>query len=284
VSYDEAEHMWDTFCRNEGSSTASRREEPRDSEGRQKVILLVSLFALFMYAPAGLLPFVVAWLAATALQNHGHVVRISCAMLAYMLASSAVQWSQGYSYSAAPEIDLKDLHGLVGSNTGPSSLGLPRSGEELMMIDGRFARVADPLGAESGDVQHGWEQRLVDAMVKAINSGQCQVLLVFSREGCPWCDRQLPVLRNAIKQRAAYVSGSHQRASPTASGQSPASEVTELDNQAPRVPLRVFIMDADELPELTETFQVEGFPTTVAWVTPNAQPLLVPGFLDEKHG
>ena len=39
-------------------------------------------------------------------------------------------------------------------------------------------------------------------LTTAIRSGREQVVIVFSREGCPWCEKQLPVVHRAMQRRA----------------------------------------------------------------------------------
>jgi len=46
--------------------------------------------------------------------------------------------------------------------------------------------------------------------------------------------------------------------------------------------LRVFVLDADELPEIADLYSVQAFPTIVAWGLPGAAPLMAQGYLDDS--
>eukprot|EP00448_Togula_jolla_P029471 CAMPEP_0170622400 /NCGR_PEP_ID=MMETSP0224-20130122/29112_1 /TAXON_ID=285029 /ORGANISM="Togula jolla, Strain CCCM 725" /LENGTH=227 /DNA_ID=CAMNT_0010948719 /DNA_START=8 /DNA_END=688 /DNA_ORIENTATION=- len=77
------------------------------------------------------------------------------------------------------------------------------SGEELMLAEGKFMRLADPSKADGSPLESGWRTGLIKSLAKTIAGSQEQVILVFSRQGCPWCERQVPVLQRAIARRAA---------------------------------------------------------------------------------
>jgi len=142
-----------------------------------------------------------------------------------------------------------------------------KSGEERLMPNGKFVLVSDPRPG-SGPAQEGWQQALWQEMAEAISKGEEQVVMVFSRPGCPWCERLHPVLQNAIKRRADSLAA--------------ASNATE--DQAPllRAPLRVFIYDAMEFGPIMRRFGVEGFPTMFFFGPPGSRPVVVPGYLGDK--
>merc|ERR1712083_969833 len=92
-----------------------------------------------------------------------------------------------------------------------------------------------------------------------------QGVMVFSRQGCPWCDRLLPVLRNNILRRLDSSS-----APPMGAGHNLLS-----------TPLRVFVYDAEEFAPIMERFRIEGFPTILFFGQPGVRPRLIPGYRDE---
>lgn len=148
-----------------------------------------------------------------------------------------------------------------------SHLPMPHSGEELMTEPGSFVRVADPRLQPGEGVDHGWQQELWKSMTRAVTSGKEQVVMVISRQGCPWCDRLVPVLRNAIQQRAAFVESDEAREAAGLLG----------------APLRVFVYDAEEFGPLVEQFQIEGFPTMLFFGQRDVKAVMVPGYLDDEN-
>lgn len=147
----------------------------------------------------------------------------------------------------------------------PQEISL-RSGEERLMPNGKFKLVSDPRPG-SGPAQEGWQQALWSEMAEAITKGEEQVVMVFSRPGCPWCEKLHPVLQNAIKRRVDTL----------ASGPS--------DDDAPPLlhsPLRVFIYDASEFGPIMRRFGVEGFPTLFFFGPPGSRPTVVPGYLSDQ--
>merc|ERR1719356_382071 len=114
----------------------------------------------------------------------------------------------------------------------------------------------DPSVQPGAKPTQDWQKRLLGEMTAAIRQGQEQVLMVFSREGCPWCDRQLPVLERAIKGRGGGVLFA---------------------------PLRVFVFDAGEFPSMAQSFNVRAFPTTMAWGAPGVAPMVSQGYLDDAN-
>merc|ERR1712012_659598 len=78
-------------------------------------------------------------------------------------------------------------------NAAPSNL--PHSGEVVLTADGSACvRVADPRHPEGDAVEEGWQRLLWSSMAEAIKKGEEQVVMVFTRQHCPWCERLLPVL------------------------------------------------------------------------------------------
>jgi len=141
---------------------------------------------------------------------------------------------------------------------------MPHSGELRLSRQGVFATVPDPRDPENkaDGVQEGWERALWYSMTEAMQGGQEQVVMVFSREGCPWCDRLLPVLEKAIATRAAAAS--------------PGAGV--LAN----APLRVFIYDAAEFGPIVEKFQLQGFPSMLIFGNPGVKPHMVAGYVGDE--
>jgi hypothetical protein len=125
--------------------------------------------------------------------------------MALLLASFAAPWMM--RFRAGMGTRSAEIPG-GGSPVGREQpLGSPYSGE-LVFVDGGFVRLADPLIREqggdlaSGAIEEGWQKRLLASMTTAIKGGEEQVLMIFSRQGCPWCDRLVPVLQRAILSRA----------------------------------------------------------------------------------
>jgi hypothetical protein len=145
-----------------------------------------------------------------------------------------------------------------------SSAPMPHSGELRLGSQGAFVTVPDPRDPEgkSDGIQQGWQQALWTSMTQAIQAGEEQVVMVFSREGCPWCDRLLPVLEKAIATRAAIES-------PGAGGLASA-------------PLRVFIYDAGEFGPIVEKFQLQGFPSMLVFGGPGVKPRMAAGYLGDE--
>merc|ERR1719401_1011794 len=128
--------------------------------------------------------------------------------------------------------------GTAAGGAGP--VGPVRSGEEILTSDGRFVRLPDPTKAEGSPVDEDWQQALTGALATALAKGREQVVLVFTREGCPWCDQQMPILRKAIQRRAGRgdVGGDV--------GAAFTSPSTLAGGSLLFAPLRVFIIDAGE--------------------------------------
>jgi len=162
-----------------------------------------------------------------------------------------------------------------GAGMAPHPVGPVNSGEEVLLNDGSFRRLADPNKID-GPVEEGWQQALAKGMVNAIASGSEQVVIMFTRRGCPWCEKQLPVLQEAIRRRAG--TGSNVAG---AAGGGLAFVGGVGGGGLLQSPLRVFVLDAEEFPQLSQQFQIEAFPTSIIFGAPRVAPLLGKGFLDE---
>merc|ERR1712181_8098 len=123
----------------------------------------------------------------------------------------------------------------------------PRSGEECL-IDGEFKRIADLRHPEGDTVEPDWRQVLIQVFATAVQGGKEQVVMVFSRQGCGWCDRFIPVLQRSIVSHKKAIADDNTSAA-----------VLEI------MPLRVFVFDAAEFRELMQQFPVEGFPTSIVF-------------------
>lgn len=176
--------------------------------------------------------------------------------------------------------------GIAGAETAasvsPISAMGPKSREEYLASDGTIAKIHDPrvvaggaVGATEGQpVQPDWQTALIGSMVDAIKLGEKQVVIVFSRQGCPWCDKQVLVLHEALRRRAS-VGGS------TLAGSPAEQALRALEEKPVLLPIRVFVLDADEFPTLMQNFKVEAFPTVGIFGRPYVAPFFAPGFLDE---
>lgn len=148
-----------------------------------------------------------------------------------------------------------------------------RSGEFRLMQNGKFIFVSDPRPG-SGPAQEGWQQALWTEMAEAISKGEEQVVMVFSRPGCPWCEKLHPVLENAIKRRADFL----------ASGAGAGENQTDQVDQPSLLhsPLRIFVYDASEFAPIIRRFGIEGFPTIYFFGPPGSRPTVVPGYLSDQ--
>lgn len=153
------------------------------------------------------------------------------------------------------------IHSLAQVPAGVSQVSVPtpHSGEERL-VDGQFARVADPRNP-TGPATEGWQQAMLQSMAAAAQSGNEQVMLIFSRQGCGWCDRFLPVLREAIQAHA------------TSAGDAEAQSIGVM-------PLRVFVLDAAEFPGVMQQMRIEGFPASLVFGKPGVKPRFASGFLE----
>jgi len=142
-----------------------------------------------------------------------------------------------------------------------------RSGEERLMPNGQVQLVSDPRPG-NGPAEEGWQQALWTEMAQAIQSGEEQIVMVFSRPGCPWCEKLHPVLERAVKRRADALASA---------GVDDAEGPTLLHK-----PLRIFIYDASEFGPVMRRFGVEGFPTLYFFGEPGSRPTVVPGYLSDE--
>lgn len=148
----------------------------------------------------------------------------------------------------------------------PAPTQLPHSGEVVLSHDrSSCMRVADPRHPEGDAVEEGWQRLLWTSMADAIKNGEEQVVMVFTRQHCPWCDRLLPVLQRAIAKRAAAIAGGNPEGGGLLSS-----------------PLRIFTYDAQEFMPVVQQFQLEGFPTILAFGRPGVKPRMVPGYLGDE--
>mmetsp|Transcript_5601 Transcript_5601/g.10538 ORF Transcript_5601/g.10538 Transcript_5601/m.10538 type:complete len:320 (+) Transcript_5601:90-1049(+) len=163
----------------------------------------------------------------------------------------------------------------AGAGAAPQPAGPVHSGEEVLMNDGSFRRLADPNKMD-GPVEEGWQQALAKGMVNAIASGEEQVVIMFTRQGCPWCEKQLPVLQDAIRRRSAAGGNAA-----GAAGAGLAFVGGVKGGNLLQSPLRIFVLDANEFPQLIQQFQIQAFPTSIIFGAPRVAPLMGKGFLDE---
>jgi len=163
------------------------------------------------------------------------------------------------------------------------------SGEEVMLAQGKFMRLADPSKVDGSPLEPGWRTGLIKSLAKTIAGSQEQVILVFSRQGCPWCERQVPVLQRAIARRAATHQAATEGGGRAAGG---TALVTMTASDTPThppagvsllfAPLRVFVLDAAEFPKQAMRFNVQAFPTLVVFGVPGVAPLMAEGYLDDE--
>eukprot|EP00913_Durusdinium_trenchii_P014215 g13341.t1 len=104
-------------------------------------------------------------------------------------------------------------YGLIrlGQRFGPGAVRAPlardaagqpvRSGELVLMQSGEVVLRPDPRQA-AGSAEPGWQEALAQSIQVALVQGQEQVVLDFSRKGCAYCAKQLPVLEAEFPQLA----------------------------------------------------------------------------------
>jgi len=289
VSYDEAERMWQRFSQNDSGVVFDTAEQ----DNRKKAIGLLLVLGMLVVAPRAMLqmlPGLTAALVGVALMSRQeNSSKWAWCALALLLAGYIAPWAVRVRSS----IEGKPLPGarLPSEAAAPGAVpvGVPHSGEEILMSDGRFIRLADPAkrGTDDTSANEGWQERLMGDMTNAIKSGQEQVVMVFSREHCPWCDKQLPVLQRAIERRANGGAGpDSMQAAPAFLLPGPSSLAAVGMGAAGGVlfgPLRIFVLDAAEFAPLAQAFKVEAFPTSVAWGPPGVTPMAAQGFLDDQN-
>ncbi|CAJ1389623.1 unnamed protein product [Effrenium voratum] len=138
----------------------------------------------------------------------------------------------------------------------------PRHSGELTLQRGQIVLVSDPRG---GREKEGWQQALWTSMAEALQKGEEQVVMVFTRPACPWCEKLHPVLEGAIKRRQEAMGSVPEDAPPLL-----------------KAPLRVFVFDASEFSPIMRRFGVEGFPTLFFFGPPGSRPTTVPGYLGDE--
>jgi thiol-disulfide isomerase/thioredoxin len=95
--------------------------------------------------------------------------------------------------------------------------------------------------------------------------GREQVVIVFSRQNCPWCDKMKPVLERALIERSKVATGGDPNPS----------------DGLLRSALRVFVIDAGQFASLTQSFGVKSFPTSMFFGVPGQDPVMAEGYLDD---
>mmetsp|Transcript_123636 Transcript_123636/g.308953 ORF Transcript_123636/g.308953 Transcript_123636/m.308953 type:complete len:319 (+) Transcript_123636:91-1047(+) len=244
-------------------------------QGQQQVAdVILTVTAYLVQATLSLLPgLTVATIVYTVYTRRQDMDRKKWGTLAAMLVCSAVLWAVHVRLSAAG-----DSAPSGGAARTQAMVGPVHSGEAVVTQDGRVVTLPDPSKPEGAPVEEGWQQALATAMTDAIKSGTEQVILVFSRQGCPWCDRQLPVMGRAIQSRAKDIveaSGGAVAGAAFVGGGAPGGLLLS--------PLRVFVLDAGEFPSLAQQFRIEAFPTNMFFGQPGATPLVAQGYLNDEQ-
>jgi len=364
VSYEEAERMWQQQSSAAASGVRVGGMQNMDAGARRKAIGIVLMSAVFLWNPGFLISLAPGILAACAAffllsKRSGRTSagsKLALCALAFVLSFYLVPWAVRAVFGtplAAERLDgghLLPKQGPWVGQLGDVADGV-HSGEEVLLGDGTFVRIADPKVQPGSPTLRGWQQRLWGAAKMAAEGGEHQVVMVFSRQGCPWCDRQVPVIRRAILRRMALHNGGTDAEQEEPQEAAEDGEVAEkgglappetagpaADDRAPpepsaamaapktprgarkarchksapaaaflfagtasigatggggskaeaqvaallRAPLRVFVLDEGELPELADLYQIQAFPTIVAWGLPGAQPLMAQGYLDDS--
>lgn len=240
--------------------------------------LILTTVAFALQAVISLLPgATVALVVYTAYTKRDQLTRKSWGLLMALLMSSAVLWAYHVRISAAGEVAPPK----GGARTEAMVPGPVHSGEAVCTADGRFITLPDPTKPEGAPVENGWQKGLATAMTDAIRLGQEQVVLVFSRQGCPWCERLKPVLYRAIQSRAKEIEAAGGEMAPAGAaflgGGMPMGVGLTL------APLRIFVLDAGEFPYLAQQFRIEAFPTSMFFGQPGATPLVAQGFLNDEQ-
>lgn len=300
VSYEEAEQMWRQFGGTADVPAEGFAGVLREEDTKRKAYGLLCVFAVLFLSPRAFLtalPILVFCLLGVALLSRRDVAT-KCAWLAMalVLAYLSAPWVLRARSGVLSKVGVGAEPLGAGDDGSQNPVGTPHSGELVMLDDGSFMRRADPEAAPGAAVQQGWQQRLVTSMTTSIKSGQEQVVMVFSRQGCPWCVRQEPVLRRAIQRRAGspYADEEAPEEDAYAAGEAfvlPLGRAAVMGGGPvpPRsggllfAPLRVFIFDAGEFPGLMQSFGVDAFPTTIAWGPPGVAPVAAKGYLDDEN-
>eukprot|EP00933_Yihiella_yeosuensis_P040116 TRINITY_DN34345_c0_g1_i1.p1 TRINITY_DN34345_c0_g1~~TRINITY_DN34345_c0_g1_i1.p1 ORF type:complete len:443 (-),score=77.92 TRINITY_DN34345_c0_g1_i1:81-1349(-) len=295
VSYEEAERMFQSMGGEDDTVQRGAQMMGEEIEPRKKAIGLILVLATLLVAPQTviqLLPgLTVAVLGLALLTRRESSSKWAWIALLLLLVGYAAPWAVKLQSQIKAQPLLGGLQqGSDAAAGSPAPVGIPRSGEEVLLGDGKFLRFADPSkrGSGSREADEGWQQRLIGDMTEAIKQGQDQILMVFSRQGCPWCDRQLPVLQRSIERRAANGPGAGAAlGAPAFVASQPGLAAVGMPmgggGMMRYAPLRVFVFDADEFPYLAQAFKVEAFPTSIAWGPPGVTPVVAQGFLDESN-
>lgn len=272
VSYEEAERLFRQY-QDSADDEDGIGGLNFDEERRKKGMGLIALILLLVFKPRvmTLAPLLCVVYAAYWLYKRDRPVPpwawVVIALLSFFTVKSLVSGRQARQVIRAPQQWAEASEGLTGK---------PHSGE--LRVDD----IADPRAGVARE--EGWAQALLDSLQEAIvqvQDGQGQVAIVFSRQGCPWCDRQLPVLHNSLQRHARSKALCQQalRGS-TADADSDARNSSKVgEDKLP--PLRIFMLDQEEFPTVAGQFQISGFPTTVVFGAPGVKPLLIAGFLDD---
>lgn len=146
---------------------------------------------------------------------------------------------------------------------------LVRSGELVLLQSGEVVLRPDPR-VSAGHAEPGWQEFLAQSIQTALVGGNEQVVLEFSRRGCAYCAKQLPVLQEVIRSRAAAGRSMAMAGAGTAF----------VGTSLALAPLKVFLLDAEEFPQLAQGFQVQAFPTLWIFGQPQVDPIVTQGFLE----
>lgn len=122
-------------------------------------------------------------------------------------------------------------------------------------------------------MEPGWQLGLAAAIRDAKRLGQKQVVLLFSRHGCPKCERMKPVLCRAIQSRAKDILFD------LAGGEMVFVGGVGLT----LAPLRVFVLHAGEFPILMHICRIKAFPTSLFLGQPGVGALLAQGLLSDEQ-
>jgi thiol-disulfide isomerase/thioredoxin len=139
------------------------------------------------------------------------------------------------------------------------------SGELVCSKDGQCSLRPDPRQPAGADPGADWTQGLSLALTESLKSGREQVVIVFSRQNCPWCDKMKPVLERALIERSKVATGGDPNPS----------------DGLLRSALRVFVIDAGQFASLTQSFGVKSFPTSMFFGVPGQDPVMAEGYLDD---
>mmetsp|Transcript_120661 Transcript_120661/g.341843 ORF Transcript_120661/g.341843 Transcript_120661/m.341843 type:complete len:410 (-) Transcript_120661:95-1324(-) len=295
VDYAEAEKMWRAVAgagaAAGGPGSARGAAGPRALFRRRRACSVLATLAVFVAAPsvlAPLLPLVAAALVLAALfSRRGRSSTWAWYALVLLLGGHfAPRALRAHSnLSAVPANGPDPSRGAADRRI--QMITVPHSGEEVM-VNGTFMRMPDPMNRDGHSIHEGWEQRLLETMSRVIATGQEQVVTVFARQGCPWCDKLVPVLHRAIQRRIAEAAGdqddrpAHSDGKAAAGGGPRRAAGSAPPSGSGNVPLRIFVLDAAEFPTFIRTYRIQSFPTILAWGPPGAVPMVAPGFLDDQ--